>query len=195
MTDKARQMVLCFTLVIRSLIQVCLIDHKYGIKPEENQALYFNFKSIVSVFYWTVIRYFRSEVKVVRDLASKSVSSNRDESVLTKKVLCVSEPQLSIEDSSYKQALIMYIERNSKLDYNAENDLLKSVLKKIPSFSPDSLVDDVEHLLQFCYTEKETELFIKIAKAKNFYLDKLILKWIKDLIQKFPEVDLIGERF
>lgn len=183
-------------LFMKILVKLILIEHKFSNGDVKNDTIKENYKSVSSIFYWSIIKYYKYKANVIRDTGNEidNFTDFRSKQEIGGKKYFPSGYSLAIlKRGSYKKICIDYEQRHKGTITDQEKELFVKVINKLPGYRPDNLKNEIECLIDDLHSEEELENFFTISERRNFSVIKNIILIVNKIISFMPELDLKDE--
>ena len=149
---------------------------------------------------FTSIPNINKEIKPVKIIVQKKKSlfssKNKDEIIPednTDKIE-VKKKKFDKYDPKFDQAYENFHKNNNKETVNSEEELVKNLNLKLPSYTPDTKIDDLEFLTEKLCTKDELKDFYDFTKINNYNFRNKIKEWCEKLHSLvLKEIDDIGD--
>lgn len=191
MNESSKQMIILIYIIYKILLRICLIQHKYGSKIEKDMVGYENFKSIISIFYWGLMKFLKNEVVVMKEVINKQSlnnhSSESESNDIKRRYLYKITSVEDIIDKKYKSKVKVYLEKQLAFNFYLERRIKNNIKNKIDEVIPDIDPYDISYFNEYVFSQDETERFFERAEARNFYIEKVMVMFVEKLCSMIPD--------
>ena len=174
-------LVISFFMIINILVKKILLEQ---MNQTKNSNIRKNFKMLASVFYHSLIKFFKEKMK-----AANNVGNNYTDKI---KNQCKEPPEMDInfnKDSSafYRKALKDYYTKLESVDFGIKSEarqLLEKLGNSFHNTIKDTNPNEVWEIVNLVYTENQMKSFFKLSEINNFKVAEAIINWTNKFIEK-----------
>jgi len=151
-----------------------------------------NLKIISSILYYSIIELFTDLPKISKDLKPINDDNQKKKTVFSTKKNTDSSPNVDkiIEekkkkyvkyDPGYDKSFNNFLVKSNDDVNKKEDEIIITLNGKLPNYSPDTLVDQIEFLQEKMFPKDEVKDFFELCKKNNYSLSSKIKGWSERL--------------